>query len=44
MLGPGANLGANLGATVEPGAKVIPKAAYRMYVPCPLMDPHLEEE
>ena len=35
--------GASLGATVEPRAKIIPKAAYGMYVSCPLMDLHLEE-
>ena len=35
--------GAGLEATIEPGAEIIPKAAYGMYVLCPLMDLHLEE-
>ena len=35
--------GAGLEATVEPRAKIIPKAAYRMYASCPLMHLHLEE-
>ena len=38
-LGPGASLEAK----VEPGTEIVPKAAYRMYVSCPLMDLHLEE-
>ena len=37
-------LGADLGATVEPRAIIVPKAAHRMYVLCPLMEPHPEEE
>ena len=35
--------GASLEATVEPGAEIVPKVAYGMYVSCPLMDLHLEE-
>ena len=39
-LGPGSNLGVE----VEPRANTLHKAACKMYVPCPLMDPHQEEE